>query len=196
MAKRKYKRLHYEDRQTISGKLWVQIPHGTLRSRHGEPAAEGSRLIAAICIPWKNSGGHTSQKVCGRSTGFQLLFNAKSSPHGKTKRQNRRAAHMERQRAPPKGREAKNGSRGIDSRGRMINKMSWAFSVAEESYDRETHTRTILKIKKVYDVSAVSIPANGDTEISARAFASRSYEQERQELLKRRAAILKIRASL
>lgn len=78
----------------------------------------------------------------------------------------------------------------------MINKMSWAFSVAEESYDRETHTRTILKIKKVYDVSAVSIPANGDTEISARAFASRSYEQQRQELLKRRAAILKIRASL
>lgn len=54
----------------------------------------------------------------------------------------------------------------------MINKMSWAFSVAEERYDRETHTRTILKIKKVYDVSAVSIPANGDTEISARAFAS------------------------
>ena len=68
--------------------------------------------------------------------------------------------------------------------------------IAEESYDRETHTRTILKIKKVYDVSAVSIPANGDTEISARAFASRSYERERQELLKRRAAILKIRASL
>lgn len=45
----------------------------------------------------------------------------------------------------------------------MINKMSWAFNVADESYDRETHTRTILKIKKVYDVSAVSIPANGDT---------------------------------
>lgn len=87
--------------------------------QYGEPAAEGSRLIAAICIPWKNSGGHTSQKVCGRSTGFQLLFNAKSSPHGKTKRQNRRAAHMERQRAPPKGREAENGSRGIDSRGRI-----------------------------------------------------------------------------
>lgn len=48
-----------------------------------------------------------------------MLFNAKSSPHGKTKRQNRRAAHMERQRAPPKGREAENGSRGIDSRGRI-----------------------------------------------------------------------------
>lgn len=78
----------------------------------------------------------------------------------------------------------------------MITKMSWAFTVAEESYDRETHTRTILKIKKVYDVSAVSIPANNDTEISARNFANRSYEQEKQELLKRRAMILKIKASL
>lgn len=74
--------------------------------------------------------------------------------------------------------------------------MSWAFTVSEESYDRATHTRTILKIKKVYDVSAVSIPANGDTEISARNFARRSYEAEKQERIKRRAAILKIKASL
>lgn len=78
----------------------------------------------------------------------------------------------------------------------MITKMSWAFTVKEEKYDRATHTRTILKIKKVYDVSAVSIPANGDTEISARNFARRSYEAERQELLNRRVQLLKIRASL
>ena len=78
----------------------------------------------------------------------------------------------------------------------MITKMSWAFTVLEDSYDRATHTRTILKIKKVYDVSAVSIPANGDTEISARNLARRSYEAERQELLKRRVQLLKIRASL
>lgn len=78
----------------------------------------------------------------------------------------------------------------------MITKMSWAFTVLEDSYDRATHTRTILKIKKVYDVSAVSIPANGDTEISARNFASRSYDAEKQELLKRRVQLLKIRASL
>ena len=78
----------------------------------------------------------------------------------------------------------------------MITKMSWAFTVLEDSYDRATHTRTILKIKKVYDVSAVSIPANGDTEISARNFARRSYETEKQELLKRRVQLLKIRASL
>ena len=80
----------------------------------------------------------------------------------------------------------------------MITKMSWAFTVADggDSYDRATHTRTIHKIKKVYDVSAVSIPANGDTEISARNFARRSYEAERQELLNRRVQLLKIRASL
>lgn len=78
----------------------------------------------------------------------------------------------------------------------MITKMSWAFTVAEESYDRETHTRTILKIKKVYDVSAVSIPANGDTEISARNFAHRSYEAEKQELLNKRVQLLKIRTML
>ena len=78
----------------------------------------------------------------------------------------------------------------------MITKMSWAFTVSEESYDRATRTRTILKIKKVYDVSAVSIPANGDTEIAARNFASRSYESEKQERLKRRIAILKMQASL
>lgn len=78
----------------------------------------------------------------------------------------------------------------------MITKMSWAFTVKEDSYDRTTHTRTILKIKKVYDVSAVSIPANGDTEISARNFAHRSYEAEKQELLNRRVQLLKIRASL
>lgn len=78
----------------------------------------------------------------------------------------------------------------------MITKMSWAFTVKTDSYDRATHTRTILEIKKVYDVSAVSIPANSDTEISARSFAHRSYEAERQERLLQRARLLKIRASL
>lgn len=78
----------------------------------------------------------------------------------------------------------------------MITKMSWAFTVKTDSYDRATHTRTILEIKKIYDVSAVSIPANGDTEISARSFAHRSYEAERQERLLQRARLLKIRASL
>lgn len=52
----------------------------------------------------------------------------------------------------------------------LCTRMSWAFTVAEDAYDRETHTTTILKVKKVFDVSAVSFPADPNTEISARAF--------------------------
>jgi len=65
----------------------------------------------------------------------------------------------------------------------LITKMSWAFTVSEESYNKDTKTRTILKVKKVYDVSAVSYPANPDTEISARSFINGVIEREKQELL-------------
>lgn len=67
----------------------------------------------------------------------------------------------------------------------LVTKMSWAFTVAEESYNSETRTRKILKVKKVYDVSAVSIPANDDTEITARSFVNGVIEKEKQELLER-----------
>lgn len=67
----------------------------------------------------------------------------------------------------------------------LVTKMSWAFTVAEEAYDRDTRTRTILKIKKVYDVSAVSIPANDGTEISARSYLDGVMEVEKREALER-----------
>lgn len=63
----------------------------------------------------------------------------------------------------------------------LIYQMSWAFTVGEDSYDRETHTRKILKVKKVYDVSAVSIPANANTEISARSYLDGLIEAEKRE---------------
>lgn len=78
----------------------------------------------------------------------------------------------------------------------LVTKMSWAFTVAEDEYDRETRTRTITKIKKVYDVSAVSIPANGDTEISARSYVDGVIERERREALERRRRILKIKIDM
>ena len=74
----------------------------------------------------------------------------------------------------------------------LITKMSWAFTVAEDKYNRETRTRTITKIKKVYDVSAVSIPANGDTEISARSWLNGVIEAEKREALERKKKILKL----
>lgn len=78
----------------------------------------------------------------------------------------------------------------------MYTQMSFAFSVREDSYDRETHTRTILKIGKLYDVSAVSFPANPGTDISV---ATRSYfdgviEAERAERLAKEKALEEARA--
>lgn len=78
----------------------------------------------------------------------------------------------------------------------MITKMSWAFTVLEEKWDELTKTRTILKVKKVYDVSAVSIPANDATNISARSYAQGRSEAAKQEQLTKRAAALKLRARL
>ena len=67
----------------------------------------------------------------------------------------------------------------------LITKMSWAFTVADEEYDKENRTRIIKRVKKVYDVSAVSIPANDGTEISARSYLDGVIEAEKQEKLER-----------
>jgi len=78
------------------------------------------------------------------------------------------------------------GSKALyeDIRSGMITQMSFAFTVAEDHYDKETRTRVIDKIKKVYDVSAVSIPANPTTEISARSYFDGVIEEERKEFAK------------
>lgn len=53
-------------------------------------------------------------------------------------------------------------------KGGYIDRMSFAFTVNEESYDRAKHQWNVRDIKRLYDVSAVSIPAYDDTSISAR----------------------------
>lgn len=78
----------------------------------------------------------------------------------------------------------------------LIYKMSWAFRVSEDAYNKETRTRTILKIKKVYDVSAVSYPANADTDISARSWINGAIEAEKREALARKAQLLKLKIML
>lgn len=66
----------------------------------------------------------------------------------------------------------------------LVTKMSFAFTVTEDSYNKEEHCRNITKIKKVYDVSAVSIPANPGTEISARNYFEGVIEAEKAERLR------------
>src|SRR5690554_217009 len=61
-----------------------------------------------------------------------------------------------------------------------VDKMSFAFRVLEDSYDRDTRTRRITKFKRIFDVSAVDTPAYDDTFISARSYFEAQAEAERQ----------------
>ena len=81
----------------------------------------------------------------------------------------------------------------------LIDRMSWAFTIEQQSFERldeHSRLRRIEKIKKVYDVSAVSIPANDGTEISARSFAERSFLAEQQERLGLQKRILKLKIDM
>ena len=79
-------------------------------------------------------------------------------------------------------------------------KMSFAFTVAEDHYDRATHTRVIDRIAKVFDVSPVSFPANPTTELSVstrdyfngviEAEKAERLERERREIQKQKIRIL------
>jgi HK97 family phage prohead protease len=68
-------------------------------------------------------------------------------------------------------------------------KMSFAFRVADDGdeYDKETHTRIIKRIAKVFDVSPVSFPANPTTElsVSTRDYFNGVIEMEKAERLER-----------
>lgn len=74
-------------------------------------------------------------------------------------------------------------------RGGYIDKMSFAFTVSEDSYDRDTHTRRILGIQRLYDVAAVDLPAYDATNISARSYFS--AEAEKADRAEARAAKIK-----
>ena len=67
----------------------------------------------------------------------------------------------------------------------MYSQMSFAFIVDDDEYNSTEHLRTIRHIKKIFDVSAVSFPANPTTDISVatRARFDGFIEQEKAERL-------------
>ena len=69
-------------------------------------------------------------------------------------------------------------------KGGYIDKMSFAFTVSEEEYNKKTHTRNIKGVKRLYDVAAVDIPAYDTTSIYARSFFEVEAEKERAEARK------------
>ena len=92
-------------------------------------------------------------------------------------------------------------------KGGYTNKMSFGFTVRGDDWDRkmengiEISTRRITEIGKLYDVSAVSIPANDATEISARSLAdgeiakltAERLEREKKEALEQKRTALRNR---
>ena len=78
-----------------------------------------------------------------------------------------------------------------------VNKMSWGFMPDYDTLEVVESANEITikhhRIKKIYDVSAVSIPANNDTEIQARNFANGAIGEVMKEIQKRKNHIKKIR---
>ena len=74
-------------------------------------------------------------------------------------------------------------------KGGYTDKMSFGFSVRGDRWDEETldgvqkSTRTITDIGKLYDVSAVSIPANDSTSISVRSIVDGEIDRLKAERL-------------
>lgn len=64
-------------------------------------------------------------------------------------------------------------------KGGYIDRMSYSYTVNEAAYDSENHLRTIRKIKKLYDVSAVDIPAYETTTIFARSLIDAEEEAQK-----------------
>lgn len=77
----------------------------------------------------------------------------------------------------------------------LITKMSFGFHVAQDHAEDDGYTRVIDRIKKIYDVSAVSLPANDETEISvsARDFFHAQEEAKRRAALELRRRKLQIK---
>ena len=67
-----------------------------------------------------------------------------------------------------------------DIKAGFFDKMSFAFIVDDEAYDKENRTRIIRKIKRLFDVSAVTHPAYSQTSLIARSWAEAEAEAERK----------------
>lgn len=82
----------------------------------------------------------------------------------------------------------------------LVTKMSWGFLPDPDSLEIVEQGNQITirhhKIKKMFDVSAVSIPANNNTEIQARNFANGAIGDFMKEIQKRKNHIKKIKILL
>lgn len=93
-----------------------------------------------------------------------------------------------------KSQDARNLHEAIKNK--LITKMSWGFRVGEYDFNEETRTIYHTSIKKIFDVSAVSIPANNGTEISARSLIDGEIEKLQAERLKHERKLLELKLKI
>lgn len=79
-----------------------------------------------------------------------------------------------------------------DIKSGLITKMSWSFAVGKYRFEEDSQTIVHESVRKVYDVSAVGIPANDDTSINARNFANGVIDKIQAERLEERKRKLKV----
>lgn len=81
-------------------------------------------------------------------------------------------------------------ARGLyeDIRAGMITRMSFCFTIADLHYEngQRSTTQVIDRMRKIYDVSAVSIPANPGTDIAARSLNGAIERMRAERLAQRR----------
>lgn len=81
-----------------------------------------------------------------------------------------------------------------------VTKMSWGFMPDYDSLEVEENGNEVTirhhKIRKIYDVSSVSIPANNNTDIQARKFADGAIGEFVKEIQKRKKYIKRIKLLL
>lgn len=95
-----------------------------------------------------------------------------------------------------------------DIKNGIVDRMSFGFTITGDKNDREKtedgmkFLRTITRVGKLYDVSAVSFPANEGTEISARDYAHGVMDvikaerlEEAEKEVRRKKLLLKVRVA-
>ena len=160
-----------------------------MRVADGEMTVEGyAAVFESPTVLYRNGAIEYKEKIsAGAFDGAEMRdvvfnFNHQGKPVARTKNGTLALSTDERGlkvRADLSGTEE--GRRLYEEiKGGYIDKMSFAFKVSEEAYDRNTHTRDIRGFERIFDVAAVDQPAYDATSISARSYFDAEAEKRKE----------------
>jgi len=77
-----------------------------------------------------------------------------------------------------------------------IDRMSFRFTIGQEAYDFENRMWTVLRVKRLYDVSSVDVPVYEDTSIEARKADAEAVARQHQQKVDTELARMKLELKL